>query len=297
MAAQRTREGAAVQQPETEATQRVPKALAHHHRVTGLDVRVDRVGEGQPLVFLNGLLGLNEHWFGCLRYLVGPEVRCGNECLFFEAPLLQMRGPGCSVEGVTNLTTSLLETLVDGPAVLIGNSLGGHVALKIAIERPELVRGLVLMGSSGLYERTFDKDVERNPSREWMERKIEGLFHNPERMFPGMVDMAHEALSRRTAVRSLVRLGKSAKRDHLGEQLHKVNAPVLLAWGKEDAVTPPDVAEQFAAQLPNAQLRWIDQCGHAPQIECPEILCRYVREFCFELSHIASGADGQAGVA
>ena len=274
----------------------IPKALAHHHRVTGLDVRVDRVGDGRPLVFLNGLLGLNEHWFGCLRHLVGPEARGDMECLFIEAPLLDMRGPGCSVDGVTNLTVSLLELLVDGPAVLVGNSLGGHVALRIAIARPELVAGLVLVGSSGLFERSFERDVQRNPSREWMERKIEELFYDPDRMIPGMIDMAHEALSRRTAVRSFVRLGKSAKRDHLGAQLHQVQAPVLLAWGKQDVVTPPEVAEQFAALLPDARLRWIDRCGHAPQIERPDVLCALVKAFCDELAD-SGRLGGQAGVA
>lgn len=283
----------ALQQPELDA--RMPKALAHHHRVTGLDVRVDRVGAGQPLVFLNGLLGLNEHWFGCLRYLVGPEVKGGIECLFIEPPLLELRGPGCSVEGVTNLTVNLLEMLVDEPAVLVGNSLGGHVALKIAMARPDLVQGLVLVGSSGLFERSFEKDVPRNPTREWMEHKIGGLFDDPSRMIPGMVDMAHEALSRRTAVRSIVRLGKSAKRDHLGDQLHKVRVPVLLAWGKQDTVTPPEVAEQFAELLPDARLRWIDRCGHAPQIERPEELCGHVRAFFRELAGSVHG--GQAGVA
>ena len=266
-------------------------------RVGGVDVRVDRVGEGPPTVFLNGLLGKNEHWFRTLPALVDTA-----ECYFIQAPLLEMRGTGCSVSGVTQLTLALLESMVDEPAVLVGNSLGGHVALRMAIARPELVRGLVLVGSSGLFERSLEKDVQHSPSVEWLERKIGELFYDRGRMWPGMVEEAYSSLSRRTAARALVRLGRSAKRDHLGEELPGVETPTLLAWGRQDTVTPPEVAEQFAELLPNSELRWIDRCGHAPQIERGEELGGLIREFVERLasgSGLSSGggSKGQQGVA
>jgi pimeloyl-ACP methyl ester carboxylesterase len=249
-------------------------ASAHHDRITGVDVRVDRVGEGPPVVFLNGLLGQNHHWFRTLPPLVDVA-----ECFFVQPPLLEMRGPGCSVDGVTNLTLSLLDSLVDEPAVLVGNSLGGHVALRIALARPELARGLVLVGSSGLFEKSFEKDVQHSPSAEWIRRKIQGLFHDPEKMLPGMVEDAHHALSRRSAARAMVKLGRSAKRDHLGERLPNIDCPTLICWGRQDIVTPPEVAEQFADLLPGSRLRWLEACGHAPQIEQGEALGREIAAF------------------
>jgi len=252
--------------------------IAHHDRVTGVDVRVDRVGNGDPVVFLNGLLGQNEHWFRTLPPLVDRA-----ECLFIQPPLLDMRGAGCSVDGVTNLTLSLLDTLVEQPALLVGNSLGGHVALKIALARPSIVRGLVLVGSSGLFERSFEKDVQHSPSHTWLRRKIEALFHDPDRMLPGMVEEAHAALSRRSAARAMVRLGRSAKRDHLGEQLPDVKTPTLICWGRQDIVTPPEVAQQFAQLIPNTRLRWLDECGHAPQIEQGAALGAHIAQFLADL--------------
>ena len=252
--------------------------MAHHDRVTGVDVRVDRVGAGDPVVFLNGLLGQNEHWFRTLPPLVEQA-----ECLFIQPPLLEMRGAGCSVEGVTTLSRSLLDALVDQPAVLVGNSLGGHVALKIALTRPDVVRGLVLVGSSGLFERSFEKDVQHSPSHAWLRKKIEALFHDPARMLPGMVEEAHAALSRRSAARAMVRLGRSAKRDHLGDDLHRVSAPTLICWGRQDVVTPPEVAEQFARLIPNTCLRWLDECGHAPQIEQGHELGEHIAAFLSKL--------------
>ncbi|MDX2116540.1 MAG: alpha/beta hydrolase [Planctomycetota bacterium] len=255
-----------------------PVTARTHDRVTGVDIRVDRAGAGRPLAVLNGLLGLNQHWFPCLSRWVNKA-----ECFVLQPPLLEMRGPGCSVDGVTRLTVSVLETLVDQPAVLVGNSLGGHVALRIAMERPDLVRALVLVGSSGLFERGFERGVEHNPSRTWLERKIRELFHDPARMWPGMVEEAYAELSRRSAARALVKLGRSAKNDHLGEKLAGLRTPALLVWGREDIVTPPEVAEQFHVLLPNSKLVWLDRCGHAPQIERPDELSAAIADYLDEL--------------
>jgi len=253
----------------------VPVPASTVDRVTGLDIRIDRVGSGRPLVFLNGLLGMNEHWFGVLGPLAGRA-----ECILLQPPLLEVKGKGCSVDGVTQLTIALLESVVDEPAVLLGNSLGGHVSLRVAIERPDLVRGLALVGSSGLFERSFEKGVQHSPSREWIDNKIRGLFfdQNFHRIDP-LVEMAHEKLSQRSAARALVKLGRSAKRDHLGDQLHKVPVPVVIPWGKQDNVTPPEVAEQFHQLLPESRLVWIDECGHAPQIEKPTEVASAVSDF------------------
>lgn len=258
-----------------------------HDRVTGIDIRIDRMGAGEPLVILNGLLGLNEHWFGCL----GP-IASRAECLLMQPPLLEMRGKGTTVEGVLRLVTSVLETVIDRPAVVVGNSLGGHIALRMAHERSEMVRGIVLLGSSGLFERTFERGVQHAPSHDWLTRKISELFADPSRMHPDMIDMAYQELSRRSAARALVRLGRSAKNDHLGDILPQIETPTLLVWGRQDIVTPPEVAEEFEQRMPNARLRWIDACGHAPQIEQPEAVGRHIAEF---LDDLAAGSAQRLG--
>src|SRR5688572_7121564 len=94
---------------------------------------VTSVGRGLPVVFLHGLVGLNEHWEGVVDR-VSHSVRC----MLFELPLLQLRGGECSIQGVTRFTTEFLRQRVTEPVVLVGNSFGGHVALRIALESPEL---------------------------------------------------------------------------------------------------------------------------------------------------------------
>ncbi len=277
--------------PSTHLTTTPIRASAHD-RVTGVDVRIDRVGSGTPLVFLNGLLGLNMHWFNCL----GPLAE-RHECILLQPPLLEMRGKGCSVEGQLRLTLSLVETLIDQPAVFLGNSLGGHLCLRMALSRPDLMRGFVLIGSSGLFERSFERDVQHNPSHEWLDRKIRDLFHNPDRVPQGAVDHAFQELQDRRRIRAFVKLGKSAKSDHLGDQLPLIETPALIAWGENDNVTPPSVARQFHEGLPNSRLEWIRECGHAPQLERPVELTGVVMRFLDDLAagvDIRTGAHGQA---
>lgn len=245
------------------------------------------------MVFLNGLLGLNEHWFSAL----GPIVPRA-ECLLIQPPLLQMKGGGCSVQGLLRLTTSVVDSVIEEPAVFVGNSLGGHIALRLAIQRPDLVRGLVLIGSSGLFEKSFEKGVQRDPSYEWLDRKIRDLFHDESRMRPELVPMAHEELRHRDSARAFIKLGRSAKRDFVADELHLIQAPTLVLWGRQDIVTPPDVAEQFARLIPRAKLHWIDDCGHAPQLERPEAVAEALTRFLDSLGVGGAASTDQAqGVA
>lgn len=245
-----------------------------HDQDSGFTTRIDTAGRGEPLVVLNGLLGLNRHWFECV-----PPLADRARCVFVEPPLLNLTGEHCSVAGVVRLVIHALDALALGPAVLAGNSLGGHVAMRIALARPDLVRGLVLIGSSGLFERGFERNVMHAPTRDWLAGKIRDLFCDPGRMPPGMVDEAYAELSQRRHARALVKLGKSAKNDHLGEALPSLRVPTMVLWGKQDNVTPPEVAEEFRGLIHGAQLRWIDRCGHAPQIERPDAVAEALGDF------------------
>lgn len=239
----------------------------------GVPVRIDEYGRGAPVVFLHGLVGQNKHWWHAVDAL-SPRARM----VLVEAPLLSLKGPRCTVEGVSTLLGGILAETLDEPAVVVGSSFGGHVALRIAIERPELLSGLVLVGSSGLYEAPFEdeiesgmvpKDVQTRPDRDWMHRKIAELFYDPAKMPEGIVREAHEALQPRGAARAMVKLSRTARKDHVGDRLRQVVAPTMVIWGRQDIVTPPRVAEEFAARIPGAHLHWIDRCGHAPMVEQP----------------------------
>ncbi len=251
---------------------------------TGLSASVSDLpagADGGPtVVFLHGLVGLNEHWDAVVER-VNDRLRC----VLFEMPLLRLRGEHCSIQGVTALTARFLEEYLPGrPVVLVGNSFGGHVALRLALEYPQLVNGLVLAGSSGLIEKSLVSDIQIRPSRAWLERKIGELFYDQSLMRQEDLTRAHKELSDRGGARAMVKLSRSARRDHLGDRMSSIKAPTLLLWGRQDVVTPPEAAEGFKRLIPQAHLEWFDNCGHAPMIEVPDGFARSLLEFTDKLA-------------
>lgn len=249
-----------------------------------VEARVADVGTGPPVVFLHGLVGLNEHWEEVVSR-VQPQVRC----VMLELPLLDLPKDLCSINGVADLTSRFLEEYVGQPAVLVGNSFGGHVALRVALERPELVSGLVLAGSSGLIEKSMVKEIQIRPSRDWLAEKIGELFHDRGHMREADLDRAHKELSQRSKARAMVRLSRTARQNHLGRQIAGIQAPTLLIWGRQDVVTPPEAARQFHALLPSARLVWFDQCGHVPMVEKADEFAAELLQFVCEIA----GANDQ----
>lgn len=250
---------------------------------------------GRPIVFLHGLVGLNEHWedvVGKMATSSGGKDTNGNpkvRSVLLEMPLLGLRGDDCSIDGASHLAIRFLQQYFPMPAmpvgyvpvagsggggkkpILVGNSFGGHVALRIALERPDLIGGLVLAGASGLIEKSMVSDIQIKPSREWLERKIGELFFDPKKnMNQADVDRAHGVLTDRHSARAMIKLSRSARRNHLGDEIHRITVPTLVLWGRQDVVTPPEAADEFYAKIPQSQIRWFDDCGHAPMIEASQ---------------------------
>ncbi|MEM1071487.1 MAG: alpha/beta hydrolase [Planctomycetota bacterium] len=244
-----------------------------------VSAHVRSFGSGVPMCFLHGLVGLNEHWEDSARS-VSDRARC----VLFQLPLLQLKGTDCSVDGATELTARFLAEHVGEPAILVGNSFGGHVATRVALEYPDRVAGLVLAGSSGLIERTTVREVQLRPSREWLGERLAELFFDPAYIRESDLDRAHAELSQRSGARAMIKLSRSARKDHLGARLGEIRCPTLLVWGRQDVVTPPEAASQFAKAIPNAKLVWFDQCGHAPMMEMPDRFAAELRAFAGEVA-------------
>ncbi|MEO0513441.1 MAG: alpha/beta hydrolase [Planctomycetota bacterium] len=234
--------------------------------------------------FLHGLVGLNEHWEH-----VAKSITDAARCTLLEIPLLRLRGKDCSIHGATSLTANFLEDHFDRPVTLVGNSFGGHVALKLALTRPDLVHSLVLAGSSGLLEKSQIGSIELRPSRRWLREKIGELFFDKDHVSDADIERAHAELSTKDGARAMVRLSRSARKDHLGDTIAGIAQPTLLVWGKEDTVTPPEAGRAFASLMPNSRMVWLDRCGHAPMIEQPEPFADAMRTFAHELRTAPKG--------
>lgn len=237
-----------------------------------------------PVVFLPGLIGLNEH-FSPVVTRVCHRV----PAICYQPPLLKVGGEMASTVGWARITAEFLRTFIRRPAIMVGSSFGGHVALRTAMLVPELVRGIVLTGSSGMGEKSVITDNTIKVDTDWCRRRIGELYFDQRHVQEAEINRAHKELTDRGNARVMIRLSKSARRDHLTDELHLVTAPTLLIWGKQDIVTPPAACRAFARCLPNTRTVWLDQCGHVPMVEHPQAFSDALLEFHDELVAAARG--------
>ena len=85
-----------------------------------------------------------------------------------------------------------------------------------------------------------------------------------------VVDEVFEAVNDRKKVLKILAVAKSAIRHNMAKDLPNIHTPTALIWGRNDNVTPPDVANEFDKLLPSSKLFWFDKCGHAPMMEHPK---------------------------
>ena len=241
---------------------------------TGPEVRLVESGSGPVCIFLQGLLGSSDHYEKTFQLLSDRA-----HCMVFDVHLLELKRNWANLETVTSTICDVITSESLAPAVIVGNSFGGHVALMTALNRPELVRGLVLAGSSGLAEKSYERDVQHRPSKPWLQKKIAQLFADPDYPIDSLVNRAYTELSNPHKALALVKLARSTKKHHLGHALPDITTPTLVLWGTEDEVTSPDAAREFARLIPNSNIKWIPDCGHAPMLECPEEFAAGIREF------------------
>ena len=105
---------------------------------------------------------------------------------------------------------------------------------------------------------------------EYIKKKSEAVFFDPKIASKEIVDRVFESVNDRNKLLRTLALAKSAIRHNMANELPKIKTPTAIIWGKQDTVTPPNVAKEFHELLPDSNLYWIDKCGHAPMMEHPE---------------------------
>jgi pimeloyl-ACP methyl ester carboxylesterase len=245
-------------------------------------VRVRGGGAGPALVFLHGPWGLT--WDPFLDELARSFT--------VYAPEHPGTTPGAPddiyhLDGLWDLVLcydEVLESLGLEQAALVGHSFGGMVACELAAAYPRRVRRLTLIDPIGLWR---DSDRVTN----WMmldpARLRDAIFHSPggeaaRRMFDIAADPDAAAEAR---VRLMWAMGATGKfiwpipDKGLAKRIHRVKAPTLIVWGKEDRLVPPVYADEFGRRIAGARVQTVDAAGHAPQLEQPEKVARMVADF------------------
>jgi pimeloyl-ACP methyl ester carboxylesterase len=222
------------------------------------------VGEGEPLMLLHGLFGALSNFEPLIEYF---KIR--NKVIVPMLPLLEMDLLHTSVGGLQKFVQKFIDHRNYNNIHLLGNSLGGHVALVYILKNPEKVKSLVLTGSSGLFENGMGDTYPKRGDKEYIRNKTALTFYDPSMATDELVDEVFEITNNRLKVIKIITLAKSAIRSNLGEELSQIQQPTCLIWGNNDIITPPFVGKEFNKLIPNSELHLVDKCGHAPMMEVP----------------------------
>ena len=221
-------------------------------------------GNGEVLLLLHGLFGALSNWEHVLAYF-SKQYRVVIPML----PIYAMPGKQSNLEGLLAFIAEFIQAQKLQAFTLIGNSLGGHLALMYTRQNPAQVQRLVLTGSSGLFENTLGGSFPRRGSYDYIAERVAYTFFDPKTVSKAYVDEVFSVTSDLSKAIRVVAMAKSAQRNNLAHALPSIQTTTLLVWGLNDTITPPLVAHEFSVLLPHARLRFIDKCCHAPMMENP----------------------------
>jgi 2-hydroxy-6-oxonona-2,4-dienedioate hydrolase len=223
------------------------------------------IGEGTPIIILHGLMGGLSNFEQVTDYFSNR----GYKIIIPELPIYSMSLIKTNVKSFVKYLDQFIEFKNLKEVILLGNSLGGHIGLLYTKLYPEKVKGLVITGSSGLYENAMGAGYPKRGSYEFIKKKSQDVFYDPAVATKEIVDEVYATVNDRNKLIKTLAIAKSAIRHNMAKDLPHMLTPTCIIWGKNDSVTPPNVAEEFHELLPDSNLFWIDKCGHAPMMEHP----------------------------
>lgn len=223
-------------------------------------------GEGTPIIVLHGLMGGLSNFDGVIDFFSTN----GYKVLIPELPIYTMSLINTNVKSFANYLNEFILFKGFDQIILLGNSLGGHIGLYHTKNYSEKVKALVITGSSGLYESAMGSGYTKRSDYEVIKKKAQDVFYDPEIATKEIVDEVFATVNDRNKLVRTLAIAKSAIRHNMSKDLPSMPTPTCIIWGKNDIVTPPEVAEVFHELLPDSDLFWIDKCGHAAMMEHPE---------------------------
>jgi len=230
------------------------------------------VGTGKPIVILHGLMGGLSNFQGVTDHFPDKGYRVIIPMLpIYDLPLLKT-----NVKEFANYVNQFISHLNLSEVTLLGNSLGGHIGLLVSLLYPKNIKGLIITGSSGLYENSMGESYPKREDKDYMTRKCQEVFYDPKVATDEVVDEVFETVNDRKKLVKILAIAKSAIRHNMAKDLPKIQIPIAIIWGENDIVTPPEVGHDFNRLLPNSSLFWIEKCGHAPMMEHPDLFNVYM---------------------
>lgn len=266
-------------------------------KVGNINTRFWALGdEGTAVILLHGLGGCVENWLHNVSALAQHHRVYAIDFVGFgrsDKPVAPY-----SLAYLTRFVNDFMEVQHIERASLIGNSMGGGVALQFAIQFPDKVEKLVLANSAGLGKKTafllglmalpLIGEFLTRPNRKGAAKLAREIFYDPALVTDELLEHAYQLAALPGAQKSLLSMGRSMgnfcgqRADiirSIVDNLATITAPTLILWGRQDRILPVAHARVARERIPNAELQILDQCGHAPQMEHPEEFNTFVLEF------------------
>jgi 2-hydroxy-6-oxonona-2,4-dienedioate hydrolase len=219
----------------------------------------------ETLMLLHGLFGALSNFEDLIRDFSGRYNVVVPILPLYELPIFNT-----TIKGLLNYVEEFVSYKGFDKVHVLGNSLGGHIALLYAFGNQDHVASLILTGSSGLFEDAMGSSFPKRGNYEFIKKKTEDTFYDPAVATKELVDEVFDIVNDRNKVIRVISTAKSAIRHNVGDRLHELKVPTLLIWGNQDTITPPFVGEKFRELITNSELYFLDKCGHAPMMELPK---------------------------
>lgn len=231
-------------------------------------------GSGKVILLMHGLFGALSNFNAVI-----DEFKSSYRVIIPILPIYEMPIREAGLETLVKFAEGFVEIMKLDDLTILGNSLGGHIALMFTLNNPQKVQRLALTGSSGLFENAMGGSYPRRGSYEYIKERAGYTFYNPNTAGEEYIQEIFEVTRDIPKCMRIVGVAKSAQRNNLAEDLHKINIPTLLIWGLNDTITPPMVAHDFNRMIENSELKFIDKCCHAPMMEHPSKFNEILGEF------------------
>lgn len=234
--------------------------------------------DGEPWLLLHGLGSVAATWSAVMRSLRG-------ECRLVVPELSELGGSkvpggGLGIRSGVDVVACLVEEEFGGrPVTVAGLSLGGWLAVRLTLRRPDLVSRLVLVDCGGYRQQDWEaiEELVRVRDMAGVDALYEALFVK----VPWAMDVSRRGFlaAYTSPVVTGVLDGLSEEDTFDDDDLRQIRVPTGLIWGEKDGLFQLDCARAMAAALPDARLEVLPGCGHAVHMECPERLAEAVQRF------------------
>ncbi|MBI5926567.1 MAG: alpha/beta hydrolase [Aquabacterium sp.] len=270
--------------PET-LTARWAQAPSQFVAVDGMQVHLRDEGpreDPQPIVLLHGTSASLHTWDGWVAALKDKR-----RVIRVDMPGFGLTGPTpdgqYTLPVYTHFVVAVMDRLGVKQAVIAGNSFGGNIAWKTAVDYPDRVSKLVLVDAAGYAYQSksiplafklaqipaLRPVMSKLLPRRMIESSVSNVYGDPSKITPELIDRYYELTLRAGNRDALVQRFVQSKSGESEDQIKTITKPTLIIWGGQDHLIPPDNADKFQRDIQGSRLAVFDALGHVPHEEDP----------------------------